>query len=458
MLNLIQRITSKRIFILREARTTLSVGIPVIIAQLLQMSMNVTDTIMAGQLSPEDLAAVAIGWSTAIPFIVLSMGIMTAINPIVAQLSGAGTTETVGKHLRQALWLSLFLGLISFLILRNMEPVLSLLGIQPDLIPLTMKYVKALSYGLFPIYSYMCLRFFNEGLSVTRPGMYVGFLGMLVNIGGNYVLMYGKLGMPALGAEGCGYATAIVGLAMFIAILIFVYRYPTYKAFGLFDNMRLPEWHYFRELLSVGIPIGISSAMEVSMFAIVSLLMGTLSTQAVAGHQIAINVASVAFMIPFGLSTAITARVGQAKGLGSWYQVRFRGATGIGLSVLIMIGTASLLALFPQFITQLYTNDVQVQQIAIQLLLMAAIFQISDGLQVSGFGALRGLKDTRIPMIVNLIAYWLVGLPLGYWLGIINDNGPIGLWIGLIAGLTVAAVLHNIRFYLLTKRELTAME
>lgn len=419
--------------------------------------MNVTDTIMAGQLSSHDLAAVAMGWSTVIPFIVLSMGILTAINPIVAQLTGAGTTESIGKHLRQTLWLSQILALIGFLVIRNMEPALIFLDIQPELIPLTMKYVKAISFGLFPLYGYMSLRFFNEGLSVTRPGMYVAFLGMLVNIGANYVLMYGKLGMPELGAEGCGYATAIVALAMCIAMLVFVYRYPTYKPFGIFDRLRLPEWHYFKELLSVGIPIGISSAMEVSMFALVSLLMGSLSTLAVAGHQIAINVASVAFMIPFGLSTAITARVGQAKGQGSWQKIRFRGSTGIALSVLIMIGTASLMALFPEFITGLYTNEAQVQQMAIQLLFMAAIFQISDGLQVSGFGALRGLKDTRIPMFVNLIAYWLIGLPLGYWMGIINNVGPAGLWIGLIAGLTVAAVLHNIRFYWLTKGAMNAI-
>jgi MATE family multidrug resistance protein len=213
----------------------------------------------------------------------------------------------------------------------------------------------------------------------------------------------------------------------------------------------MPEWSYLKEFLQVGVPIGLSSTMEVSMFALVSLLMGSLSAIAVAGHQVAINFSAMTFMVPFGLSTAITTRVGNAIGKKKMHEARRRGYVGIALATGFMSLTAIIMYLFPDLITSMYTQDAQVQNVAISLLYMAAIFQISDGLQVSGYGALRGLKDTTIPMIVNFIAYWIVGLPLGYYLGIVQQIGPQGLWMGLIAGLTIAAILHNIRFYLLTK-------
>lgn len=187
------------------------------------------------------------------------------------------------------------------------------------------------------------------------------------------------------------------------------------------------------------------------MFALVSLFMGSIGMMAVAGHQVAINFSSMAFMIPFGLSVAVTTRVGHAAGRQNIAEARQRGYVGIFLATACMIITASVMIIIPDLITGMYTDDPGVQKIAISLLYMAAIFQISDGLQVSGYGALRGLKDTKIPMVVNFVAYWLVGLPLGYYLGILAGVGPQGLWMGLIAGLTIAAVLHNIRFYRLTK-------
>jgi MATE family multidrug resistance protein len=191
--------------------------------------------------------------------------------------------------------------------------------------------------------------------------------------------------------------------------------------------------------------------MEVTMFGVVSLLMGSLSAIAVAGHQIAINFSAMTFMVPFGLSTAITTRVGNAAGKKNISEARSRGVVGIVLSVGFMSVTALLMVTVPDLITGIYTQNEAVQSVAISLLYMAAIFQISDGLQVSGYGALRGLKDTKIPMFVNLIAYWIIGLPLGYYLGIIRNVGPQGLWMGLIAGLSVAAILHNLRFWWMTK-------
>lgn len=430
----------------KEARKLLTIGGPVIIAQLLQMSMNFVDTVMAGNLSAEALAAVAVGGAVFMPLIMLMAGILMAVTPIVAQLLGSRNFDKIGINARQGLWLSQLLAIPLFFVIRNLGVVMIWIDVTPSIIPVALGYLDALSWGVFPLSAYMALRFFSEGLSVTRPGMYFAGIGVVVNIAANYVLMYGKLGFPQLGAVGCGYASALVGFIMFVCMLIFTSTYEPYKRFNIFSDFKTPNLPVLKEIVYLGVPIGLSSTMEVTMFAVVSLLMGSLSAVAVAGHQIAINFSAMTFMVPFGLSTAITARVGNAAGRENWSEARSRGLVGIVLSVGFMSFTALLMVLAPDLITSIYTQNQEVQAVAVSLLYMAAIFQISDGLQVSGYGALRGLKDTKAPMVVNFIAYWIIGLPLGYFLGITQNIGPQGLWMGLIAGLSVAAILHNVRF------------
>lgn len=439
----------------REAGFLLKIGLPAIATQLLQMSLSFVDTIMAGRLSPEDLAAIAVGTSVLLPFQMLCMGAIIAVNPIVAQNLGARRLPHIGKNARQVLWLSQMLALPCFFLFRNLEMPMHWMGVTEEIIPLTAGYLKAISWGVFPMYAYGALRYFGEGLGVTRPAMFVALVGTLVNIPANYVLMFGKLGFPRLGAVGTGYASSIVMAVMFLAILVFTVRFRPYKRFDIFGKFRWPEWEYLWEQVRIGIPIGISSSMEVTMFAVVSLMMSTLGTVIVAGHQVALNFAAITFMIPMGLSIAITARVGRAAGQRRPDEARFRGFVGVGLSVLIMACTALFMILFPDVITAVYTTDEAVRDVAIPLLFMAAVFQISDGLQVSGYGALRGLKDTTVPMFVNLLAYWIVGLPLAWFLGFPAGYGARGMWVGLIVGLTIAAVLHNVRFYRQTRRIIT---
>lgn len=431
----------------QEVSSLLRIGVPVIIAQLLQMSMSFVDTVMAGRLSPEDLAAVAVGSSILLPFIVLCLGCMMAVTPIVAQNVGARRFRQIGKNARQVLWLSQILAIPSFFLLRNLDAAFPLIGVTEEIVPIAAGYLRAISWGIFPAYAFGALRYFSEGLSVTRPAMYIAGIGLMVNIPANYVLMFGKLGFPQLGAVGTGYASAIVFTVMFVAMLLFTVKFEAYKRFEIFDRFRLPEKKYLGELLRIGVPIGISSTMEVTMFAVVSLLVSTIGTVVIAGHQVAINFASMAFMIPFGLSVAISARVGQSVGRNRPREARFRGYVGVGVSCCIMACTALTMYLFPEQIASIYTDDAEVITVAVQLLFLAAIFQLSDGLQVSGFGALRGLKDTKVPMYVNLVAYWLIGIPVAYYLGFGAGYGAPGLWTGLIAGLTVAGILHNIRFF-----------
>lgn len=435
----------------QEARTLLTIGLPIIIAQLLQMSMNFIDTVMAGRLSALDLASVAVGSSILMPFIVFGLGTVMAINPIVAQNFGGRQLHEIGTNVRQSLWISQMIALPVFLMVRHPEPLFSWMGIEPDVATGASNYLKAISWGLFPVMAYGALRYFSEGMSVTKPGMYVALIGTLSNIPLNYIMMYGKLGFPELGATGTGYASAIVWGIMFGSMMLFTFRFRPYQRFQIFQEIHRPDPVQMRQILGVGIPIGVSSAMEVTLFAAVTLMMGTLGTTAVAGHQIAINVAALAFMIPFGLSMAITSRVGQAAGKGRTEEARFRGMVGITLCTLAMCCTALFMMLIPGPIVSIYTSDPAVREIAMQLLALAAIFQISDGLQVGGFGALRGLKDTRFPMVVNILSYALFGLSLAWFLGVHIGLGPVGLWIGLIAGLTLTGLGHNLRFIHKTK-------
>lgn len=435
----------------KEALKLLGIGGPIIATQLMRMGLNFTDTVMAGQLSATDLAGVAIGNAIYLPITIFCMGTLIAINPIVSQHLGGRRFDEIGKNARQLFWLILLLSVPCFFVIRNLDMVMHLAGVTREIIPLSEGYLKAVSWGIMPFFVYAGVRFFSEGLSVTRPAMYIAFISLFVNAGANYVLMYGKLGFPAMGAVGAGYATSLVNFLGAVIFVLFTASFKPFKRFHIFARTSGPEWSYIREMLRIGIPNGISQTMEVLLFATVSVLMGTLSVKAAAAHQIAINVAATMFMIPLGLSMAISQRVGFSIGQGSLENARYRGTIGIIMCALIMTLTALLLFIFPESIVSIYTNDPEVSRVAVSLLFLAAIFQISDGLQVGGFGALRGLKDTRIPMVVNFIAYWLIGFPTGYYLGIQAGLGPEGLWGGLIGGLTVAAVLHNLRFHKLTK-------
>jgi MATE family multidrug resistance protein len=435
----------------KESSVLLKLGGPIIATQLMRMGLNFTDTVMAGNLSALDLASVAIGNAVYLPFAIFCMATLISLNPVVSEHLGARRFEEIGKSARQMFWLVLLLTIPTFFITRNLDIVMKIVGVQPEIIPISTDYLKALSWGLLPLFAYAGVRYFSEGLSVTKPAMYIAAVSLILNVGANYIFMYGWLGIPAMGAVGAGYATSLINFFAAVVFISFMAKFKPFKRFNIFARTKGPDLKVFKELLQVGLPNGASSTMEVLLFASVSVLMGTLSVEASASHQIAINVAATLFMIPFGLSMAITQRVGFSVGQGSIINARFRGFVGISICALLMTCTAIMLFTIPEKIIAIYTDDPIVSQMSISLLFMAGLFQISDGLQVGGFGALRGLKDTRIPMFVNFFSYWIIGFPIGYYLGIVSDFGPEGLWIGLISGLSVAALLHNFRFHRLTR-------
>ena len=438
-----------------ETVALLKLGLPVIGSQLAQIAMNFVDTVMAGNLGARALAAIAVGGSLWMIVAIFIMGMMMAVTATVAHLFGAQKKPEVGQFVRQALWLGQGLALICFLLVRSADPILYWLEIDAEIIPITLGYVDAITWGLPALCGFIVLRYSSEGVSMTRPAVFIGLIGLVANILGNYVFMYGRLGVPAMGAVGCGWASALVMWIMFLSMTAYVAIHKYYRQFAIFDRFDWPQIAQIRDIVKLGLPIGISVFMEASLFATVSLLMGSMGTNVVAGHQVAINIASISFMIPLGLSMAITVRVGQAVGRGSLVAARRAGFVGVSIALVFMGAAAIVLLLIPGTIVGIYTNDATVTSIAVELLFMAAIFQLSDGAQVAGAGALRGLKDTTVPMIITFVAYWGIGLPLGYTLGITRSMGPQAIWIGLIAGLTVAAICLNVRFYLVTRRLLT---
>ncbi|RJG09695.1 MATE family efflux transporter [Pseudomonas cavernicola] len=442
----------------RELRALLTLALPIMIAQLSHSAMGFVDAVMAGRVSPRDLAAVALGNSIWVPVFLLMTGILLATTPKVAQRFGAGQETEIGPLVRQALWLALAVGLSAAVILWCAEPVLHVMGVDPELIGPSMTYLYGIGSGIPAVALYHVLRCFSDGLGRTRPSMVLGICGLLLNIPLNYVFIYGHLGVPAMGGPGCGWATALVMWFMFFGMLGWVHWAPAYKASQLFSRFEWPRWQVIQRLLSIGVPIGIAVFAESSIFAVIALLIGGLGSHVVAGHQIALNFSSLVFMIPYALGMAVTVRVGQALGRGEPREARFVAGVGIGTALAYACFSASLMLWLRASIAQIYTPDATVIGVASTLIIFSALFQFSDAIQVTAAGALRGYQDTRATMIMTLFAYWGIGLPVGYALGLSHwfgePSGPRGLWQGLIVGLTCAAAMLTIRLARSSRRRI----
>lgn len=438
----------------RELRETLRLAVPLVFGQLSAVGMNVIDALLAGHLDAHTLGAVAIGTSVWMLAIVVAIGVMMALPPSIAQLNGAGRRDAVGPLFRQALWLALFLGVGLGLAVRFGGGVLvAVIGIDPALVADVIRFLHAIAWGAPALTLFFGLRGLSEGLGLTRPTMYFSLLGLLLLAPVGYVLMYGALGVPRLGAQGSGMATAFVLWLQAIAFSIYVALRRHYRDLHLLARFEKPDTRALAGLLHIGVPMGVTLLMEAGLFVTVALAIGTLGTDVVAGHQVAINVASVAFMVPLGLAMATTVRVGHSVGRGDAQNVREAGLVGIALTLLTQTVSAGAMLLWPQRIAALYTHDPAVIALAAQLLVLAGLFQFSDGIQVAANGALRGLKDTRMPMFITMFAYWGVGMPIGWWLAFPHGLGARGMWMGLIAGLSVAAVLLSRRFWKLAARD-----
>ncbi|SDN69001.1 MATE family efflux transporter [Pseudomonas jinjuensis] len=454
---------SRRRRVAIELKELLTLATPIMIAQLATTAMGFVDAVMAGRVGPRDLAAVALGNSIWIPVFLLMTGTLLATTAKVAERYGAGDQPGTGPLVRQALWLALLVGPLAAAALWFLsEPVLRAMKVEAALVEPTLFYLRGIAFGLPAVALYHVLRCFSDGLGRTRPSMVLGICGLLLNIPLNYTLIYGHFGFPALGGPGCGWATGTVMWSMLLGMLFWVNRAPVYRPSRLFARWERPDTAVIRRLVAVGLPIGIAIFAESSIFSVIALLIGELGEKIVAGHQIALNVSAMVFMIPYSLAMAITVRVGQNLGAGAPRNARFVAGVGMCTALGYACLSASGILLFREQIASLYTADPQVIALAASLMVFSALFQFSDGLQVTAAGALRGYQDTRATMLMTLFAYWGIGLPVGYSLGLAHwlhePTGPRGLWQGLIVGLTCAAIMLGIRLQRSARRRIRIHE
>jgi len=430
----------------REIMRTLVLAGPLIVGQVTNFGMNFVDTVMAGRLGTIDLGAIAVGssiWAAGFLFV---LGVLLAVSATVAQLDGGGRKRQAGEFTRQALWLGLGLSIGLFWVVRGAGWVMDALEVEQQVADLSMAYLRAISWGAPALCLMMVLRFFSEGTGYTRPTMYVGMLGIVCNIPLNYVLMFGKLGVPPMGAVGAGWATAIVFWFQLVVLAGWIAMRPRYAPYALYERLSWPNWREISALVKLGLPIGIMVFLEGGLFVGTALLIGTLGAVPVAAHQVAMNYAGLMFMVPLGLAGAISVRVGNAVGRGDPDGARRAGLVGMAIAVSFGVFSAAFMLSFPELIVAMYTSEPDVARLAVSLLFLAAIFQLADCLQASAAGALRGMKDTRVPMLYSVVAYWVVGLTCGWHLTFRLEWGPAGMWVGVIVGLSLAAVLLGGRF------------
>lgn len=437
-----------------EMRATGLLALPLVLGQLSSMAMNVVDTILAGRHSALTQAAVAIGtavWSVAILSLI---GVMMAVPPSVAQLDGAGRRQEIARVFRQSLWLALLMGFGLWLFLRHAGWLLELAGVAADVRPQALGFLDGVSWGAPGLALLLCFRYLSEGVSLTRPTMVIGLVGLLFLVPLGYALMFGAWGMPELGARGLGIATSVTLWSQASAFAWHLSRGRGYRDLHLYATWEWPQWKPIAQLLKIGLPMGFSVFMEGGLFIATALIIGSLGTIPTAAHQVAINLASVTFMVPLGVAMATTVRVGNAVGRADVPGVRWAGGAGYAITLVTQAASALVLLVGAPWIAAIWTSDRAVAALAAQLMLLAAAFQFSDGIQAASAGALRGMKDTRMPMLITVLAYWGLGMPMGYWLGIVRGEGAAGMWVGLIVGLTAAAVLLTWRFHVLSKRPL----
>jgi len=440
-----------------HSKSILKLTYPILIAQLIQNLMGFVDIVMAGRVSAEDLAAVAVANSVWLPLILTIYGLIMALAAIVSQLCGANEHHKIANQTYQTAWIALTLGLSLIILYYLLTPIIApLIVLDGNLEALIFDYLGFIVWGAPAFCLYLVLRNYAEGLSVVKPTMIISIIGLLVNIPANYIFIYGKFGAPALGGAGCGLATAIVYCSMFICMLLYCFYSKILKQASLFTQIYLPEFSKIKHILALGIPIALSLLFEVSLFAIVAVILVPFGAQVVASHQVALNFTGLVFMVPLSIAMATTIKVGYAVGNKNYQQAKDYSFYSIILGLVLACFTAIITVIFRENIAGIYSKDLPVIELAASLMLLATVYQFSDTIQVVSAGALRGYKDTKSILYITFVSYWLVGLGTGLILGVTNwvtpKMGPYGFWIGFIVGLTTAAVLLAWRLRIIQRR------
>ena len=428
-----------------EFRALFQIGGPIAVTQLAHNGISVADTLMAGQVSPQDLAGVAVGASIWVPLFLFMTGVIIATTALVSHAFGGGRHGLIVHLVRQSAWMALALAIGATLLCRTAPFYLSWFQLDPAVKEIAEGYLRGISWGVPAIALYQVLRCYCEAQTDTRSVMVLTLIALAINIPANYLLIHGGFGIPPLGGAGCGYATALV-MWISLGLMIGYIRYSKrYRQHDLFGRLEAPARAQLNELFRLGLPIGLAIFFEAGLFCAATLALTPFGAVPIAAHQIALSITSLTFMIPLSIAMATTVRVGNLLGQAQPVAARFSSFSAIGLGLAFAVLTASCMVLFRNIIAGWYSPDALVQHLAGQILLVAALFQFSDAIQVTCSGALRAYKDTRVIMLITLVAYWFVGFPIGLYLGYSGPvpilQGATGLWIGLAIGLTAAALL-----------------
>lgn len=436
---------------LRQSKVTFLLAYPVMLSQLGQIMVGVSDSVMVGQLGTAPLAGVSLGNSIFILFLTFGIGISYGVTPLVAKADGEKNNRAIIDILKNGFVVNSITGLLLFLLLYLTVYIFPYLNQPEDVIVLARPYFIVISFSIIPFMVFQVFRQFAEGLSMTRQAMVITISGNVLNILLNYIFIFGKLGVPPFGLVGAGIATLISRVFMAISMILFVRHGARFRRYWLLFNKKGLNRVLIRNILHIGIPSGMQFIFEVGAFSLAAIMIGWIGATSLAAHQIAINLAAITYMMATGLAAATTIRVGNQLGKKDYRSMRMAGFTGFIMSGIFMSLNALILILGRDLLPQLYIHEIEVIRVASGLILIASLFQISDGLQVVGLGALRGMADVKMPTLVTLIAYWVLALPVGYLLGFVFKMGANGIWIGLLTGLTITAVLLLIRFSKLSR-------
>ncbi len=436
-----------------ELAATFALGWPLVVAQLASVALTATDVVMMGWLGPKELAAGSLATSVFFPLFVGGIGLVSAAGPLIAQAIGAREGKSVRRTVRQGFWIALMATLVITPLVLLLGDFFTLIGQDPEVVVLARKYLSTAVLMTFPGIAFVALRSLLAAKSDSAVILWITVLGIFVNALGNYALMFGNFGLPRLELVGAGISTSIVHTTMFLVALAFVLNHRRYRRYFILVRLYKPDWPRFMQMLRIGLPIGLTLVSEVGLFGAASILMGLLGTQELAAHAVALQLASISFMVPLGLSQAATVRVGLAYGARDPGAVHRAGWTSMSLALSFSLIPFAVFILFPAPLVALYLDPLNPQNattliLAASYLGVAAAFQLVDSAQVVMAAALRGMSDTKVPMILVTIGYWGVGLTTAWICAFVLDWRGIGVWMGLAAGLAFAALVLTIRFAL----------
>lgn len=441
-----------------EVREFFKLAIPLASAQVAQSATGFADTIMMGRMGADVLAAGGLAAIIFLSIMVTVSGIVMGVSPLVAQAFGAGNKRHIRQVARQGLWLALLVSIPTMIVTGHLDVWMRHAGQTETTLQLVNTYLDIILWSFFPVAGFASLRATISALSQARPVMFIIVGGTIFNIIGNYILGFGKLGLPQMGLAGLALATVLAWWGMFIALAVYICIHPVLKSYQIFHELHRVRPRILGRLVWVGVPIGIFSGLEMGFFMVITFWMGMLGTDVLAAHQVVFQTIVVVFMVPLGISYATTVRVGQWLGRRDLMGIRQAAWVSLGITAAFMIMASIAFVVFPKQIVGLYLDvrnpdNAAIISLAIPLLIVAAIAQVLDGLQKAVYGSLQGLQDTQVPMVLNVLGYWGVGLTVGYGLGFYLGLGSVGLWIGQSVAIAVVAGLFSWRLHqLITRR------